>query len=153
MQNPSSDQPVFSHPLARFANKRAIAQLLGIKPQEIRQINCWRYVIHVVGNNFCRFVSYGDLPPTVEYAPLASGDFLIWRKRLLIRHQRHVPDFWVDFYLTEIAMITSIESLMQWQSLINEISYLLDIDARQVLLQAMQVKQVELNPVSVLQAM
>jgi hypothetical protein len=153
MQNPSSDRPVFSHPLARFVNQRAIAQLLGIQPQAIRQINCWRYVIHVVGKDFCRFVSYGDLPPIIQGDVLTSGDFLVWRKRLLIRRQRHAPSFWLDFYLAEIAMVTSMDILMQWQGLIDQISYLLDIEARQLLLEAMQVKQEELHPVSVLQGM
>lgn len=153
MQNPSSERPVFSHPLARFVNKRAIALLLGIKPHEIRQINCWRYVIHVVGNNFCRFVSYGDLPPIIQANTLTSGDFLVWRKRLLIKRQRHAPSFWVDFYLAEIAMVTSMDNLMEWQGLVNQISYLLDTEAREVLLEAIQVKQVELDPVSVLQGM
>lgn len=153
MQNSSSHQSVFSHPLARFVNKKAIAQLLGIKPDQIRQISCWRYVIHVVGNTFCRFVSYGDLPPTVGSGPLTSRDFLAWRKRLLVKRQRYAPDFWTDFYLTEIAMVTSIDSLMQWKGLISDIGHLLDIDVRQVLSQAFQMKQVELNPVSVLQVM
>jgi hypothetical protein len=37
------------HPLARFVTKEAIALLLNLKPHEIYRIDCWRYVIHVVG--------------------------------------------------------------------------------------------------------
>jgi hypothetical protein len=51
------------NPLSRFVTKEAVAKVLKVKPEQIREIRCWAYVIHVVGVGLSRFVSYADMPP------------------------------------------------------------------------------------------
>ncbi len=69
------------HPLARFVTKEGIALLLKLKPEEIYRIDCWRYVIHIVGKGVSTFISYADLPPILGVEPPTNQDFVRWRKR------------------------------------------------------------------------
>ena len=85
------------HPLARFVTKEAIALLLNLKPHEIYRIDCWRYVIHVVGKGVSTFVSYADLPPILGVESPNSEDFICWRKRWK-KNKYKAPKFWAEFY-------------------------------------------------------
>jgi hypothetical protein len=49
-----------SNPLARFVTKEAVAKVLNVAPEKIREIRLWPYVIHVVGEGISRFLT---LPP------------------------------------------------------------------------------------------
>jgi len=73
------------HPLARFVTREAIALLLNLKSEQIYRIDCWRYVIHVVGKGVSTFVSYADIPPILGVEPPNPEDFVCWRKRYIYR--------------------------------------------------------------------
>ena len=64
------------HPQARFVTTEAIALLLNLKTEDIYRIDCWQYVIHVVGKGVSKFVSYADLPPIVGVEPPTNQDFV-----------------------------------------------------------------------------
>ncbi|MEG4166959.1 MULTISPECIES: hypothetical protein [unclassified Microcoleus] len=85
------------NPLARFVTKEAVAKVLKVKPEQIRDIRCWAYVIQVVGVGISRFVSYGDMPPILGVEPPTLQDCIRWRKRWR-SSQHRAPIFWVDFY-------------------------------------------------------
>src|SRR4028119_1045885 len=100
------------HPLARFVTKEAIALLLNLKPHEIYRIDCWRYVIHVVGKGVSTFVSYADLPPILSVELPTHQDFIWWRKRW--KRKLQAPEFWVEFYKQKFWQAVSIAQLYKW---------------------------------------
>jgi hypothetical protein len=77
----------YIHPLARFVTKEAIALCLNLRSEQIYKIDCWRYVIHVVGKGVSAFVSYADLPPIIGVEAPTNKDFWRWRKRFA-KHNR-----------------------------------------------------------------
>ncbi|AFZ29066.1 hypothetical protein Glo7428_0465 [Gloeocapsa sp. PCC 7428] len=121
------------HPLARFVTKEAIALLLNRKPDEIYRIDCWRHVIHVVGKGISRFVSYADLPPVLGVEPPTHADECRWRKRCAVQKQKHVPKFWVDFYVQKFMQVADINNLVAWGELIGKIKQIFSLEALQTL--------------------
>ncbi len=91
------------HPLARFVTVEAIAMHLKMNPEDIRRIDCWRYVIHVVGKGVSTFVSYGDMPPIVGIEPPSQKDIVCWRKRWK-KNKFKAPSFWVVFYAQKFQL-------------------------------------------------
>ncbi|HAZ45331.1 MAG TPA: hypothetical protein DCZ55_12935, partial [Cyanobacteria bacterium UBA11371] len=59
----TSSKPV--HRLARFVTKATAALLFNLKPEQIKRVECWRYVVYVNGEGVSQFVSYADFPPIV----------------------------------------------------------------------------------------
>lgn len=112
----------FLNPLARFVTKEAIAQLLKVKLEKIREIRCWRYVIHVVGVGISRFVSYGDIPPILGVEAPTSEDCMRWRKRWR-KTQQQAPAFWVDFYEGKFRECDRLEELFNWGKLVGKIKH------------------------------
>ena len=108
------------HPLARFVTKEAIALLLNLKAEEIYRINCWRYVIHVVGKGVSIFVSYADLPPIVDVEPPHPRDFLLWHKRWR-KHKFKAPTFWVQFYAQKFQTVPNLQEMYRWGKLVGAI--------------------------------
>ncbi|MEG3867044.1 hypothetical protein [Microcoleus sp. Z1_B2] len=108
------------NPLARFVTKEAVAKVLKVKPEQIRDIRCWAYVIHVVGVGISRFVSYGDMPPILGVEPPTLQDCIRWRKRWR-SSQHRAPIFWVDFYEGKFRQSRSVEELYNWGKLVGKI--------------------------------
>lgn len=108
------------NPLSRFVTKEAVAKVLKVKPEQIREIRCWAYVIHVVGVGISRFVSYGDMPPILGVEPPTLQDCIRWRKRWR-SSQHRAPRFWVDFYEGKFRQSRSVEELYNWGKLVGKI--------------------------------
>jgi hypothetical protein len=108
------------NPLARFVTKEAVAKVLKVKPEQIRDIRCWAYVIHVVGVGISRFVSYADMPPILGVEPPTLQDCIRWRKRWR-SSQHQAPIFWVDFYDGKFRQSRSMEELYNWGNLVGKI--------------------------------
>ncbi|MEG4966208.1 hypothetical protein QUB11_06060 [Microcoleus sp. B6-A1] len=108
------------NPLSRFVTKEAVAKVLKVKPELIREIRCWAYVIHVVGVGISRFVSYGDMPPILGVEPPTLQDCIRWRKRWR-SSQHQAPIFWVDFYEGKFRQSRSVEELYNWGKLVGKI--------------------------------
>lgn len=120
------------HPLARFVTVEAIALLLNLNPHEIYRINCWRYVIHVVGKGVSTFVSYADIPPILDAEPPKPEDINCWRKRWR-KNQYKAPSFWVEFYSQKFRLAPSIAEMYRWGELVNIIKFALSETALQCL--------------------
>lgn len=112
------------HPLARFVTVDAIALLLNLKPQEIYRIDCWRYVIHVVGKGVSTFVSYADIPPILGVNPPTPGDIHCWRKRWR-KNKYKAPKFWVEFYTQKLKLAPSLSQRQRWGELVAMIRFAL----------------------------
>lgn len=108
------------NPLSRFVTKEAVAKVLKVKPEQIRDIRCWAYVIHVVGVGISRFVSYADMPPILGVEPPTLQDCIRWRKRWR-SSQHQAPIFWVDFYEGKFRQSRSVEELYNWGKLVGKI--------------------------------
>jgi hypothetical protein len=121
-----------AHPLARFVTVEAIALLLNLKPHEIYRIDCWRYVIHVVGKGLSTFVSYADLPPILGVEPPKPEDINCWRKRWR-KNKYKAPSFWVEFYTQKFKLAPSVAQMYRWGELINLIKFALAETALQLL--------------------
>ncbi len=109
-----------NHPQARFVTSDAIALLLNLKTEDIYRIDCWRYVIHVVGKGVSTFVSYADLPPIVGVEPPTNQDFVRWRKRWQ-KNKKQAPAFWVDFYKEKFKQAETITQLDNWGKIVGVI--------------------------------
>lgn len=122
----SSSQPGAKavHHLARFVTREAIALLLHLKPEQIYRIDCWKFVIHVVGQGVSIFVSYADLPPIVGVEPPSSKDFLSWRKRWK-KNQNQAPAFWVEFYAQKFKTVPTLLEMKNWGRLVGVIKLVL----------------------------
>jgi hypothetical protein len=112
------------HPLARFVTKEAIALLLNLKPEDIYRIDCWRYVIHVVGKGVSTFISYADLPPILGVEPPTNQDFVRWRKRWK-QNKKQAPKFWVEFYKEKFWQAVSVAELYMWGQIVRVIKFAL----------------------------
>lgn len=108
--------------LSRFVTKEAVAKVLKVKPELIREIRCWAYVIHVVGVGISRFVSYADMPPILGVEPPTLQDCIRWRKRWR-SSQHRAPIFWVDFYEGKFPQSGSVEELYNWGNLVGKIKH------------------------------
>jgi len=111
-----------THPLQRFVTREAIALLLNLHPDEIYRIDCWRYVIHVVGKGVSTFVSYADIPPILGVDSPTLKDTLCWRRRWR-KHRYKAPDFWATFYQRKFEQSLSQSELYQWGELVNRIQF------------------------------
>lgn len=116
----SSSQPESQHYQARFVTREAIALLLNLKKEEIYRIDCWRYVIHVVGKGISTFVSYADLPPILGVEPPTPKDFNYWRKRWQ-HNQNQAPNFWVEFYAQKFRTVPTLLEMYTWGQLVAQI--------------------------------
>jgi hypothetical protein len=117
----------YIHPLARFVTKEAIALCLNLQPKQIYKIDCWRYVIHVVGKGVSTFVSYADLPPIPAVEPPTNKDFWRWRKRFA-KQNKQAPQFWQEFYQQKLQQAASQTELDNWQQIIGAIEQILPPD-------------------------
>lgn len=113
-----------NHPLARFVTVDAIALLLNLETQDIYRIDCWRYVIHVVGKGLSTFVSYADLPPIVGVEQPSERDFTRWRKRWR-KNNTQVPKFWLEFYIQKFQQAVSVAELYAWGKIVGVIKLVL----------------------------
>lgn len=130
----STPQPKSNiHPLARFVTKEAIALLLNLKLEEIYRIDCWRYVIHIVGKGVSTFISYADLPPILGVEIPAKRDFACWRKRWKKNEKKQAPDFWLEFYQQKFQQAFSVTELHTWGQLVSVIKVALSSAAVQAL--------------------
>jgi hypothetical protein len=120
MITPQSESKTI-HPLARFVTPEAIALLLNIRIEQIKEIRLWANVILVVAKGLTRFVSYADLPPTVEAEPPKQTDFIRWRKRWNKSETKQAPDFWQEFYRRKFWEAASYAQLHQWGHLVETI--------------------------------
>lgn len=112
------------HPLERFVTKEAIALLLNLHPDHIYRIDCWRYVIHVVGKGISTFVSYADIPPILDVEPPTLKDIIYWRKRWR-NNNNQAPGFWIEFYKQKFKLAPSVSELYRWGELLNLIKFAL----------------------------
>lgn len=112
----------FVHPLARFVTRDAIALHLNLNPEQIYKIDCWNYVVHVVGKGTSIFVSYADLPPILGVEPPTLKDILKWRKRWR-KYGNKAPQFWVEFYANKLRTAATAQELQNWYKLINSIHF------------------------------
>lgn len=118
-----------NHPLARFVTKEAIALCLNLQPEQIYKIDCWRYVIHVVGKGVSKFVSYADLPPILGVELPTNKDFFRWRKRFA-KHNKQAPHFWQKFYQQKLQQAASQTELESWQQILQVIKQFLPSEVR-----------------------
>ncbi len=133
------------NPLARFVTPQAIALLLNIKVEQIKDIRLWRYVILVVAQGKTRFVSYADFPPRIGVAPPTDKDFALWRRRWKQRQRqqqkRQAPSFWIEFFAHQFDQSPSVEILHNWGRLIGEIKFAFREDMLQKLREGYRQKQ------------
>lgn len=137
--------PTSAHPLSRFVTREALALHLGVKPDNIYKISCWRYVIHVVAKGKSRFVSYADMPPIVGVAPPEEADFVKWQKRIKARKQNYVPLFWAKFYVKKIKEARSIQTLLNWENLVKKLRSLISLEGVKKIDQALAEKKSRLE--------
>jgi hypothetical protein len=110
--------------LARFVTVEAVALILKTDPENIYQVDCWRYVIHVVGKGVSRFVSYADLPPIVAAEPPSRRDWSYWRKRWRQQGGK-APRFWLKFYQQQLQNSTDINEIEAWYQVIRSLNFAL----------------------------
>lgn len=110
------------HPLTRFVTPEAIALILNLPAEDIYRIDCWRYVIHVVGKGISTFLSYADIPPVVGVAAPSPQDILLWRKRWR-KNKYKAPSFWLGFYASKFQQATSWQDLSAWSQLLPVIKF------------------------------
>lgn len=122
-ESPQISQSQPEHPLARFVTPQAVALLLKIKVEQIKEIRLWPNVILVIAKNLVRFVSYADLPPTIEVEPPTAQDFVRWRKRWHKTETKQAPDFWQKFYQQKFAEAVNAFQLYTWGQLIRVIKF------------------------------
>ena len=128
MKKSIKNKSTSTHPLGRFVTREALALHLGVKSDNIYKISCWRYVIHVVGKNKSRFVSYADMPPVIGVEGPRKSDFAKWKKRIKTRKQKYVPKFWSQFYVTKIAETNSLKTLTSWENLLKQCRSLISLE-------------------------
>jgi len=112
------------HPLSRFVTVQAIALLLDLTPEQIYRIDCWRYVIHVVGKGVSTFVSYADMPPILGVEQPKPEDINCWRKRWR-KNKFKAPKFWTEFYQQQFKLAPSLIEIDRWSELVNAIAFAL----------------------------
>lgn len=122
-ESPQNSQSQPEHPLARFVTPQAVALLLKIKVEQIKEIRLWPNVILVIAKNLVKFVSYADLPPTIEVEPPTSQDFRRWRKRWNKSQTKQAPDFWHKFYQQKFFEAANVFQLYTWGQLVRVIKF------------------------------
>jgi len=120
------------HPLSRFVTVEAIALLVNLTPEQIYRIDCWRYVIHVVGKGVSTFVSYADIPPILGVEPPKPEDINCWRKRWR-KNKYKAPQFWTEFYQQQFKLAPSGAEMHKWGELVSAIKFALPEVAVQLL--------------------
>lgn len=120
------------HPLSRFVTVQAIALLLDLTPEQIYRIDCWRYVIHVVGKGVSTFVSYADMPPILGVEQPKPKDINCWRKRWR-KNKYKAPNFWTEFYQEQFKLASSLTEIDRWDELVSAIAFALPEVAVQLL--------------------
>ena len=118
----TNTQAKSKHPQARFVTREAIAALLNLKTEDIYRIDCWQYVIHVVGKGVSKFVSYADLPPIVGVESPTDQDIIRWRKRWQ-KKKKQAPAFWMDFYKQKFNQAQTIAQLYNWGKIVGVIKF------------------------------
>ncbi len=111
--------------LARFITPEAIALLLNIKVEQIKEIRLWSRVILVVAKGLTRFVSYADLPPILAAEPPKNSDLARWRKRWNKRETKQAPEFWQGFYQQKFYACADLTQLYNWGKLLGLIKIIL----------------------------
>jgi hypothetical protein len=110
------------HPQTRFVSGESIALLLNRPAAEIRRIDCWRHVIHVVAPGLSTFISYADLPPVLGVAAPVAADVRIWRRRWR-RKEYLAPHFWCAFYARKLAAAQDMTEMSAWDELIAYVAF------------------------------
>jgi hypothetical protein len=113
---------VITNPQSRFVTKSAVAMQLKRSPEDIYKVNCWRYVVHVVGKKTSTFVSYADLPPIVGVALPNHRDVRAWRKRWK-KYDHIAPLFWHNFYAEKLRQVKTMEELQAWEEVLSYIGF------------------------------
>ena len=113
---------VVTNPQSRFVTKSAVAMHLKRSPDEIYKVNCWRYVVHVVGKKTSTFVSYADLPPIVGVALPNHRDVRAWRKRWK-KYDQIAPLFWHNFYAEKLRQVQTMAELQAWEEVLSYIGF------------------------------
>jgi hypothetical protein len=116
-----SSKPI--HPLARFVNKITAALLFNLKPQQIKRVECWRYIVYVHGEGLSCFVSYADFPPVLAAEPPRDIDFVYWHKRWEKTQNpektKQAPDFWLKYFAYQFQHSDCPAQLFDWGKLVN----------------------------------
>lgn len=120
------------HPQIRFVSQEAIALCLGRPSAEIYRVDCWRYVVHVVGKGISTFVSYADMPPILGVSAPVAADVRMWRKRWR-KHRHLAPRFWLAFYAQKFQAVSDLGELAAWDELVAYIHFGLTEGDRQAL--------------------
>lgn len=126
-------EAIVPHCQFRFVTIEAVARLLNVHPEQLKEIRCWANVMLVIGQNISKFVSYADLPPILGVEPPAAKDILRWRKRWHKTKTHKAPAFWVQFYAQKFQQATSLTELQNWRQLVRSIQFGLDIASLQSL--------------------
>ncbi len=113
---------VVTNPQSRFATKTAVAMHLKRLPEEIYTVNCWRYVVHVVGKKTSTFVSYADLPPIIGVDLPNHRDVRAWRKRWK-KYDHIAPLFWHNFYAEKLRQVKTMDELQAWEEVLSYIGF------------------------------
>jgi hypothetical protein len=111
-----------TNPQSRFVTKTAVAMHLKRSVDEIYKVNCWRYVVHVVGKKTSTFVSYADLPPIIGVDLPNHRDVRAWRKRWK-RYDHTAPLFWQSFYAEKLRQVTTMEELQAWEEVLSYVEF------------------------------
>jgi hypothetical protein len=111
-----------TNPQSRFVTKAAVAMHLKRSIDEIYKVNCWRYVVHVVGKKTSTFVSYADLPPIIGVALPNHRDVRAWRKRWK-KYDHTAPLFWHNFYAEKLRQVTTMEELQAWEEVLSYVGF------------------------------
>jgi hypothetical protein len=113
---------VITNPQSRFVTKEAVAMCLKRAPEDIYKVNCWRYVVHVVGKKTSTFVSYADLPPIVGVALPNHRDVRAWRKRWK-KYDHIAPLFWHNFYADKLRQVGTMQELQAWEEVLSYVGF------------------------------
>jgi hypothetical protein len=89
---------------------------------EIYKVNCWRYVVHVVGKKMSTFVSYADLPPIIGVDLPNHRDVRAWRKRWK-KYDSIAPLFWHNFYAEKLHQVTTMAELQAWEEVLSYVGF------------------------------
>ena len=126
------DNPEISHIQKCFVSHEAIALLLKIKVEDIREVRPKRWSMHVIAKGISTFVSYADMPPIIKVRPLTHKDRLIWWKRWK-KYENMAPKFWQEFYAAKMSEAKDQDELITWYVLILKVGFALTRAAKTVL--------------------
>ena len=129
---PHDGNPYNSHPQRIFASYKAIALLLNIKVEDIRDVRFNRCVMHVIAKGISTFVSYADMPPIINATQPTHRDRRIWWKRWK-NNLLMAPKFWQEFYTAKMSEAKDQDELIAWYLLILKVGFALTKAAKTVL--------------------